>query len=677
MIPELGQMALIIALSISIMLGVIPMYGSFRGNSNDMALARPAVVAQWLMLSFSFGCLVYAFLTDDFSVRYVASTSNSALPTLFKVSAVWGAHEGSLLLWGLILSTWTLCVALFGRSIPTVMLARVLSVMGLVAVGFLLFIILTSNPFDRIPMQADGRDLNPLLQDVGLAIHPPMLYMGYVGLSVAFAFAVAAMIGGKLDVAWARWARPWTNVAWVFLTIGIALGSWWAYYELGWGGWWFWDPVENASLMPWLVATALMHSLVVTEKRGMFKAWTVLLAVGAFSLSLLGTFLVRSGVLTSVHSFASDPERGLFILIFLILVIGSSLLLFVFRAPRFTSSANFELLSREAGLLSNNILLVVMACAVLLGTLFPLLTDALSVIDKTFELGLNIGKISVGPPYFNAIMVPLGVLLSVVMGAGLFLRWKKDSVSRLSGVLWLPLVFSLVAAIVLPLVFAPEFHALTAMGLVISSWIAFTALMWVIRQKRSPFALSGTTWGAMLGHIGLAVTFTGITLVSVYNIEKDVRLAPGESYEMAGYQFRFDGVRQKEGPNYTAYQGTIHISRDNQEVAVLKPEKRTYRVQTMPMTEAGIDAGIFRDLFVALGEPLGNGGAWSLRVQYKPFVRWLWLGAIIMGLGGLLAAFDRRYRHLRKTATGASSLVKKPAATATMATPQVAGGTRL
>ncbi len=639
MIPELGQMSLIIALAISVMLGLIPLYGTFRGNSSYMAFARPASYAQWVFMAFSFGCLVYAFVTDDFSVRYVATTSNSALPLLFKVSAVWGAHEGSLLLWGFILSTWTLAVALFSRSIPAVMLSRVLSVLGLIAVGFFLFLLITSNPFDRIPMQADGRDLNPLLQDVGLAIHPPMLYMGYVGFSVAYAFAVAAMIGGKLDVAWARWARPWTNIAWVFLTIGIALGSWWAYYELGWGGWWFWDPVENASLMPWLVGTALMHSLVITEKRGMFKAWTVLLAVGAFSLSLLGTFLVRSGVLTSVHSFASDPERGLFILVFLLLVIGISLVLFSIRAPKFASNATFELVSRESGLLANNIILVVMACAVLLGTLFPLITDALAI-----------GKISVGPPYFNFIMVPLGVVLAIVMGFGLLMRWKKDSFSRLWGIVWLPLIFALVAAIILPLVFAPEFSGLSLMGLLISSWIAFTALMWVIKQKRSPFKLSGTSWGALLGHIGLAVSFTGITLVSVYNVEKDVRLAPNESYELGGYQFTFLGVKDSQGPNYTAYRGTIDITRDKASVAVLNPEKRTYRIQTMPMTEAGIDAGIFRDLFVALGEPLGSNGAWSLRVQYKPFVRWVWLGAILMGLGGLFAAFDKRYRRLSKKA---------------------------
>ena len=439
MIPEIGHFSLILGLVMACILGVLPLYGTFRGNANYVALAKPATYGMFFFVAISFACLVYAFVTDDFSVRYVVMTSNSALPLLFKVSAVWGAHEGSLLLWGLILTIWAASVAIFSRSIPPTMLARVLSVMGLIAVGFLLFVLITSNPFDRVPMQADGRDLNPLLQDFGLAIHPPMLYMGYVGLSVAFAFAVAAMIGGKLDAAWARWARPWTNIAWVFLTIGIALGSWWAYYELGWGGWWFWDPVENASLMPWLVATALMHSLIVTEKRGMFKAWTVLLAIGAFSLSLLGTFLVRSGVLTSVHAFASDPGRGLFILIFLALVIGASLTLFSIRATKLSSSAKFEPLSKETGLLANNIILVVMASAVLLGTLFPLITDALAI-----------GKISVGPPYFNMIMVPLAVVLVTVMGFGLVMRWKADNFARLMSILWIPLVFAIVAAIILP-----------------------------------------------------------------------------------------------------------------------------------------------------------------------------------------------------------------------------------
>lgn len=638
MIPEIGQFALIVALAVSLVLGVLPLWGSINGNSQYIAVAKPAVYTQFILMGVSFACLVYAFVTDDFSVKYVTTTSNSALPMLFKVSAVWGGHEGSLLLWGYILSIWTFCVALFSRSIPPVMLARVLGVLGLVAVGFLLFLIITSNPFDRIPMQMDGRDLNPLLQDVGLAIHPPTLYVGYVGFAVAYAFSVAAMIGGKLDVAWARWARPWTNIAWVFLTIGIALGSWWAYYELGWGGWWFWDPVENASLMPWLVGTALMHSLVVTEKRGLFKAWTVLLAIGAFSLSLLGTFLVRSGVLTSVHSFASDPERGIFILGFLFVVIGGSLTLFVLRSHKFESTAKFEPFSKETGLLANNVILVVMAAAVLLGTLFPLITDALAI-----------GKISVGPPYFNAVMVPLGVVLTIVMGLGLLLRWKKDTLGRLSSVVWTALVMALVIAVVMPLIFAPSFSALTLMGLLISSWVAFTALFWVIKQKRSPFKLSGTSWGALLGHIGLAVSFTGITLVSVYTIEDDVRMTVGGTQTIQGYEFKFLGVKDSKGPNYTAHRGTIVISENGTQIAELHPEKRTYLVQTMPMTEAGIDVGIFRDLFVALGEPLGSDGAWSLRLQYKPFIRWIWLGAILMGLGGLFAAFDRRYRGLRKS----------------------------
>ncbi len=637
MIPEIGHFSLILAFVMALILGVLPMYGAARNNANYMALAKPAVIAQWIFVAISFACLVYAFVTNDFSVKYVVLTSNSALPLIYKVSAVWGAHEGSLLLWVLILSTWALAIAMFSRSIPAVMLSRILSVMGLIAVGFLLFVLITSNPFDRIPMQVDGRDLNPLLQDFGLAIHPPMLYMGYVGFSVAFAFAVAAMISGKLDAAWARWSRPWTNIAWVFLTIGIALGSWWAYYELGWGGWWFWDPVENASLLPWLVGTALMHSLIVTEKRGMFKAWTILLAISAFSLSLLGTFLVRSGVLTSVHAFASDPERGLFILIFLILVVGSSLTLFSMRASKLSSTAKFETLSKETALLSNNIILVVMTAAVLLGTLFPLISDALAI-----------GKISVGPPYFNMIMVPLAVVLVIVMGFGFVLRWKSDRWSRLQGKLWLPLIFALVAATILPLIYAPSFDGLSFMGLLMAGWVAFTALMWVLRLKRSPFKMSGTTWGAMLAHIGLAITFIGITLVSIYNVEEDIRVEKGTSYKVNEYLFTFEGVTEIEGPNYTAYQGKVKITENGKLVTVLQPEKRIYRVQTMPMTEAGIDAGIFRDLFVALGEPLGDKGAWSLRIQYKPFIRWIWLGAIFMGIGGLFAAFDRRYRRLNR-----------------------------
>jgi len=637
MIPEIGHIALILALSVAVVQGIFPLWGSLVGKQQWTSIAKLGSYAQLVFLIISFGCLVYAFLTNDFSVKYVATNSNTQMPTIFRVSAVWGAHEGSLLLWGLVLAAWGAAVAYFSKGIPPIMLARVLSVMGLIGVGFLLFIIMTSNPFERLmQIPAEGRQLNPLLQDIGLAIHPPMLYMGYVGLSVAFSFAMAAMISGKLDAAWARWARPWTNVAWVFLTLGIALGSWWAYYELGWGGWWFWDPVENASLMPWLIATALIHSLAVTEKRASFKAWTVLLSIMGFSLSLLGTFLVRSGVLTSVHSFASDPERGLFILIFLLIVIGSSLLLFAFRAHKLKSIGAFSVISRESGLLVNNVILVVMTATVLLGTLYPLIIDA-----------LGSGKISVGPPYFNTLIVPLAMVLYAVMGVGFYLRWKSDSPARIFKKVWIPLVVALIAAIVLPLVTISDFNIKTVMGLFAAFWVAFAALMWVVSLGRNPFRLPLATWGSVLAHIGMAMTVVGITLVSVYDTEKDIRLVEGQSYEMAGYSFTLKGVESLKVDNYFADRAVVEVTRDNNVVAVLHPEKRNYGRDQMPMTEAGIDAGFTRDLFVALGEPLGN-NAWSFRIYHKPFVRWIWMGAIFMGLGGLLAAFDKRYRRVRK-----------------------------
>ena len=635
MIPELGHYALVLAFVLTIVQGVVPLLGNATGADRVMAVARSAIQAQWVMMAISFAILTYSFIANDFSVRYVAANSNTELPLIYRISAVWGAHEGSLLLWAFILSSWALAVSHFSRQIPDRVVSRVLSVMGLVGAGFMSFMLFTSNPFDRqFPVPAEGRSLNPLLQDFGLAIHPPMLYMGYVGFSVAFAFAIAAMAGGKLDAAWARWARPWTNIAWVFLTLGIALGSWWAYYELGWGGWWFWDPVENASLMPWLIGTALIHSLAVTEKRGAFKAWTLLLAVFAFSLSLLGTFLVRSGVLTSVHAFASDPGRGLFILYFLIAVVGSSLALFAWRAPKLNSTGRFELNSRETGLLINNVILVVMCVTVLLGTLFPLITEALAM-----------GKYSVGPPFFNAVMVPLSVPLFIVMGFGLLLRWKRDTAQRLMKQSALVLIVSLVAAFVLPLVWAPSFEPLMALGLVMASWVALTALMWVLRQGKSPFKQPLANWGAMIAHVGMAMTITGITLVSVFNSEQDIRLEPGQSYEMAGYEFRFDGVSTVQGPNYVAQQGSVVAYLNGREVAEMHPEKRNYGPGQMPMTEAGIDAGFFRDLFVALGEDLGD-GAWSLRVYHKPFLRWIWLGSILMGVGGFMAAMDKRYRKL-------------------------------
>ena len=637
MIPELGHFALVLALVLAAVQGVLPMLGASLGGDRWVAASIPIVRAQWLFMAIAFGCLTYAFIVSDFSVLYVASNSNTNLPLVYRISAVWGAHEGSLLLWAFTLSTWALAVVQFSKSIPEIVVARVVSIMGLVGVGFMSFMLFTSNPFDRVfPVPAEGRSLNPLLQDFGLAIHPPMLYMGYVGLSVAFAFAVAAMVGGKLDAAWARWARPWTNIAWVFLTLGIALGSWWAYYELGWGGWWFWDPVENASFMPWLVATALIHSLAVTEKRGAFKAWTVLLAIFAFSLSLLGTFLVRSGVLTSVHAFASDPGRGLFILIFLVVVIGFSLTLFAWRAPQLRSTGTFELNSKETGLLMNNVILVVMCVTVLLGTLFPLITDA-----------LNVGKYSVGPPYFNTMMVPLGIPLFIVMGFGLLMRWKRDTAKRLMQQTWWILALALVAAFLLPLLWIPDFEPLMSLGLLMSSWIALTALLWVARQGKSPFRQPLANWGAMIAHIGLAVCITGITLVSIFDSEKDVRLEPGQTYELGGYTFKFEGVKQVTGPNYTGQRGTVSATLGDRFIAEMHPEKRDYGPGSMPMTEAGIDPGFFRDLFVALGEDLGN-GAWSLRIYHKPFLRWIWLGAILMGVGGIMASFDKRYRKLAR-----------------------------
>jgi len=645
MIPELGHFALILALGITLIQATIPLIGAARNNSTWMALARPTAQAQLLFTFLAFAALTYAFISHDFSVAYVANNSNSALPLIYRISAVWGAHEGSLLLWALTLSIWTNAVVLFSRSLPLNMLARVVGVLGLVSIGFLLFMLLTSNPFERlIPAAMDGRDLNPLLQDFGLAVHPPMLYMGYVGLSVPFAFAIAAMLSGRLDAAWARWSRPWTSVAWVFLTLGIALGSWWAYYELGWGGWWFWDPVENASFLPWLIATALLHSLAVTEKRSAFKAWTVLLAIFAFSLSLLGTFLVRSGVLTSVHAFATDPERGVFILIFLCLVIGGSLALYAWRAPQIRSVGRFELVSRETALLLNNVILVVTAASILLGTLYPLLLDA-----------LDLGKISVGPPYFNSVFIPLTIPLVMLLGLGIMSRWKRDSFSRLFGKLWPAMVFSLVIGLAWVLILLPEFKLGAVIGTILAVWVfSSSAVSFKARLSNKdrlwPALLSTPLgfYGMTLAHIGVGVFIIGITLTSIYSIEKDIRLSPGESYEMAEYTFQLDSVKTVEGPNYIASQGRLTVSKNGEVIDIMQPEKRIYRVQRMPMTEAAIDAGLGRDLFVALGEQLNAQGAWSVRLYVKPYIRWIWLGTIIMALGGLLAASDRRYRMAGK-----------------------------
>jgi len=639
MIPELGHLAMILALCLCLVQATLPLIGAWRGDHQWMSLAQPAAWGQFAFLLFSFICLTYAFMVDDFSVAYVANNSNSALPWYYKFSAVWGAHEGSLLLWALILAGWTFAVAIFSRHLPEEMLARVLAVMGMISIGFLLFLIVTSNPFERLlpNSPADGRDLNPLLQDFGLIVHPPMLYMGYVGFSVAFAFAIAALLGGKLDAAWARWSRPWTIVAWAFLGIGIALGSWWAYYELGWGGWWFWDPVENASFMPWLVGTALIHSLAVTEKRGVFKSWTVLLAIAAFSLSLLGTFLVRSGVLTSVHAFATDPERGVFILAFLLVVVGGSLALFAVRAPVVKSQVGFGLWSRETLLLVNNIVLVVSAAMILLGTLYPLVLDALTG-----------AKLSVGPPYFNALFLPLMALLMAVISVGVLVRWKDTPLKWLGSMLAPVLVASVVLAVVATFLHGDFNWAVLAVCL-LAFWVILAGVRDILDKTRHKGLLKGlpslgrSYWGMQMAHFGFAVCALGVVLTSLGSYERDLRMAPGDSVELGGYRFQFEGAVHHEGPNFISDKGTVRVFDGERQISVLHPEKRLYTVQQATMTEAGIDAGFTRDLFVALGEPLEQ-GAWAVRIHIKPFVRWIWLGALLMGLGGFLAAADKRYR---------------------------------
>src|SRR5687767_6399545 len=641
MVPEIGQFALILALILALTQATLPLIGVARDNRSWIALAAPAGQAQFIFVAIAFCCLGYSFITNDFSVVNVFTNSNSQLPLHYRLAATWGSHEGSLLLWTFMLALWTVAVSLFSRHLPDEMVARVLSVMGIVSVGFLLFMLLTSNPFARIfPVPADGRDLNPLLQDPAMVAHPPMLYMGYVGFSVAFAFAIAALIGGRLDATWARWSRPWTTVAWMFLTCGIALGSWWAYYELGWGGWWFWDPVENASFMPWLVGTALIHSLAVTEKRGGFKSWTVLLAIAAFSLSLLGTFLVRSGVLTSVHAFATDPKRGIFILAFLVFVIGGSLVLYAWRAKQVGLGGKFEVVSRESFLLSNNVLLAVAAGSVLLGTLYPLIIDA-----------LGRGKLSVGPPYFNTVFVPLMVPAIFLMGVGPIARWKKASVPELAVRLRWAFLASAAAALLVPFVFG-EWKPLVSLGLLLAIWVITTALvnLWD-RVKSASGQLSiwqklgmqtRSYYGMQLAHLGVAVFIIGVTLVTGYQAEKDVRMNTGDSVTVGGYDFRMKGVTDVNGPNYRAARAEIEVTKDGKFFRSMFPEKRAYLVSENSMTETAIDTGLFRDLYISLGEPL-PGGAWSVRVHYKPFVTWIWGGALLMAMGGGLAVSDRRY----------------------------------
>ena len=643
MIPELGHFLLWLALGVSAVLGFMPLVGAARNRADWMAIARPSAAALFALVALAFICLALAFVGNDFSVLYVATNSNRSLPTHYRFAAVWGGHEGSMLLWTLMLAIWTVAVARFSAHLPDKVVARILSVMGWLAFGFLLFMLVTSNPFDRlVPTPADGRDLNPLLQDPGMVIHPPMLYMGYVGLSVAFSFAVAALIGGNLDAAWARWTRPWTTAAWIFLTIGIALGSGWAYYELGWGGWWFWDPVENASFMPWLVATALIHSLAVTEKRNSFKSWTVLLAILAFSLSLLGTFLVRSGVLSSVHAFATDPRRGLFILAFLVVTIGASLSLYAWRAPSVGLGKRFGLLSRESLLLSNNVLLVVACGAVLLGTLYPLALDA-----------LGMGKISVGPPYFDTVFVPLLTPLVFLMGVGPIARWKEAELPELASRLKWAAGVAVVAALATAWL-RGGIGVVGVVGLLMAYWIVASVGTDVAGRLRPAGGVRTGVWhrarqiprailGMQLAHLGVAVFILGVTLVKTGEVERDVRMQVGDTTAIGDRVFTFGGVRDVAGPNYRAAQGTIAVTEHGRPIVTLHPEKRFYPATQAVMTEADIDAGLTRDLYVSLGEAV-DGGAWIVRIYVKPFVDWIWGGCLVMALGGLLAASDRRYR---------------------------------
>jgi cytochrome c-type biogenesis protein CcmF len=636
-IPEIGHFALILALVLAVCQSVLPMAGAHLNSSPLMSVARSAAYGQFLFVAISFGCLIWAFLHDDFSVLYVANHSQLALPTLYKVSAVWSAHEGSLLMWILILSIWTMAVARFSFDMPQKLSARVIAVLGMLAVGFILFALMTSNPFDRlVPAALDGADLNPLLQDPGLAIHPPILYVGYVGFSVAFAFAIAAMIDGEMDRDWARWTRPWTIVAWMFLTVGIALGSWWAYYELGWGGWWFWDAVENASFMPWLIGTALIHSLAVTERRGLFKSWTLLLAISAFSLSLLGTFLVRSGIIVSVHAFATDPTRGTFILAFLSMVVIGALLLYAIRAPSLDSEVGFAPLSRETFLLLNNVLLVVATILVLFGTLTPLIVEM-----------LNGGKLSLGPPWFEiAFMLPM-LPLVLLLGLGMHTAWRKQQPGPWLKVLCLPAIAAIIVGVVLPLLFYGRVSFLIATGSIAAVWILVSSLIQPLRSWRRSSGSAGITRSALgmcVAHFGMGFFVLGVTIVSAFSVESDRAMAVGESVEVAGLEFELRELRDVAGPNYSAIEAVVEVRRDGEFVATVRPQKRQYLVQKNWMTEAGIHPRWNKDLFVALGDQLG-GGKWSLRIQYKPMIRFIWIGAFIMALGGLLSVSDRRYRN--------------------------------
>ena len=641
MIAELGNYALALSLAIAVLLAIFPLWGAEKGNVQFMALARPMTYGLFLILSVSFGALFYVFAINDFSVQYVVNNSNTTLPIYYRLSAVWGSHEGSLLLWIWLLSLWSAAVALFSKRLPQEAVARVLGIMGIISIGFLLFVLFTSNPFTRTfpDFPVDGKELNPLLQDIGLIFHPPLLYMGYVGFSVAFAFSIASLMTGKLDTAWARWSRPWTMAAWVFLTLGIVLGSWWAYYELGWGGWWFWDPVENASFMPWLAGTALLHSLAVTEKRGSFKAWTVLLAILAFSLCLLGTFLVRSGILVSVHAFASDPTRGLYVLAYLIVVIGGSLTLYAYKGSQIRSRDNAERYSRESLLLLNNILLMTALCVVLLGTLLPL-------VHK--QLGL--GSISIGAPFFDQMFLIIMTPFALLLGIGPLVKWRRDQFSAIRTPVIASVIIMLIAGFALPYLLQDKLTVSAVLGTMMTVIIMLLSLYEMHQRAtyrdtfwRGITKLSRSHWGMILAHLGVAMTVWGIAFSQNYSIERDVRMNVGDTVQIAGYDFTFKGISDANGPNYVGGKAQIDISRDGKHETTLYAEKRLYTVSKMPMTEAAIDWGFSRDLYAALGEKLDN-NAWALRLYYKPFIRWIWLGGLFMALGGVLCMFDRRYR---------------------------------
>jgi len=644
MIAELGHFALILALFVAIVQGIVPLIGAARRDAAWMAVARPAAVMQLLLIGLSFGCLTHAYVTSDFSLLTVASNSHSAKPMLYKISGVWGNHEGSMVLWVLILALFGSAVALFGRNLPDGLRARTLGIQALISVGFLLFIILTSNPFTRmVPAPIDGRGLNPLLQDPGLAFHPPALYLGYVGFSIVYSFAIAGLIEGRVDAAWARWVRPWTLAAWTFLTAGIGLGSWWAYYELGWGGWWYWDPVENASFMPWLAGTALLHSAIVVEKRDTLKGWTVFLAIVAFSMSLLGTFLVRSGVLTSVHAFAVDPSRGVFILVLLLLAVGGSFALFAWRGPSLTPGGLFQPVSREGALLLNNLLLTTAAAVVLLGTLYPLFLDA-----------MDAGKVSVGPPFFNAVFVPIMVPLIVVLAVGPFLPWKRADLAGALSRLKFVFVLSLLAALGTWYVMA-DGPVFAVIGIGLAVWLGVGAIVEMaarIRLFRAPPMESlrrlgrvpRSAWGMTAAHFGLAVLVAGVVGSSAWKVEKIQVMQARDVVSVAGYDFRFDGAREVQGPNYIATRGVFTVLRDGKPYVILRPEKRIYPVQQRPTTEAAIRSTFLGDLYAVIGDAEGAPGHFVTRIYFNPLVPWIWAGILFMIVGGLASLSDRRHR---------------------------------